>query len=154
MIVKRKNSPYIKNIVNIKSLKYSQNSNSGDVFYKRSVPIKGRRLNFLVKNTYYYSRKNYHTTIIIIWKSCGAMSPITLIFQQYASASEVGNAYSGCRRREVCNWKIKKDSLEFQPDLSKMSLLYQMVEGFLILRNKSLKLKSVAGNAGYIFHKK
>ena len=35
MIVKRKNSPYIKNIVNIKSLKYSQNSNSGDIFYKK-----------------------------------------------------------------------------------------------------------------------
>ena len=28
-------SPYIKNIVNIKSLKYSQNSNSGDFFYKK-----------------------------------------------------------------------------------------------------------------------
>ena len=27
--------PYIINIVNIKSLKYSQNSNSGDIFYKK-----------------------------------------------------------------------------------------------------------------------
>ena len=80
MIVKRKNSPYIKNIVNIKSLKYSQNSNCGDVFYKRSVPIKGRRLNFLVKNTYYYSRKNYLIAITVIWKFCGMMSPTILTF--------------------------------------------------------------------------
>ena len=33
--MKRKNSPYIKNIVNIKSLKYSQNSNSEDIFTKK-----------------------------------------------------------------------------------------------------------------------
>ena len=30
-----KNSPYIKNIVNIKSLKYLPNSNSGDIFYQK-----------------------------------------------------------------------------------------------------------------------
>ena len=44
-------------------------------------------------------------------------------------ASEVWDAHSECRRREVCNGKIKKDSLEFQSELSKMSLLYQMVGG-------------------------
>ena len=36
----------------------------------------------------------------------------------FDSASEAGNAYSEYRWREVCNGKIKKDSLEFQPNLS------------------------------------
>ena len=56
------------------------------------------------------------------------------------AVSEAGNAYSECRRREVCNRKIKKDSLEFQPNLSKMSLLYQP-DGFILYKRHRRAVK-------------
>ena len=67
--------------------------------------------------------------MLLLWfgNSAARCCWLCWLFQQYASASEVGNAYFEYRRREVCNGKIKKDSLEFQSELSKMSLLYQMV---------------------------
>ena len=47
MIVKRKNSPYIKNIVNIKSLNYWQNSNSGGIFYKKKGKMEDIQKKFI-----------------------------------------------------------------------------------------------------------
>ncbi len=63
----------------------------------------------------------------MIWKLCGKMWLIILIFSTICVRTRSWGCLHRQKQKKSLQRKNKKDSLEFQSELSKMSLLYQMV---------------------------